>query len=277
MSGLSTGRVAIPASSPLTIDLHCHVLPGIDDGPKTIEDSLALARAASAGGTQILVATSHVCWSYHNNARTIRGLVTQLNARLVAEKVAVEVRAGAEIAMTRVADLDPRELSRLTLGGSDRYLLIEPPFTPMVSGIEMIVFDLQRQGFRVVLAHPERCPAFHRDRSILDALVAAGVLTSVTAGSLVGRFGRDVRRFALALVRDGLVHNVASDAHDHTRRPPGIATELEEAGLAPLKDWLTMAVPGAILAGTDIPPRPLVDVLVSRSGRPESRWRLPRR
>jgi protein-tyrosine phosphatase len=253
------------------VDLHCHVLPGIDDGPQTIEDSVALARAASAAGTQILVATSHVCWNYRNDARTIRRLVAELNARLAAEKVPVEVRAGAEIAMTRVGDLDPHELSRLSLGGSGRYLLVEPPFTPMVSGLEAVILDLQRQGYAVVLAHPERCPAFHRDRSILDALLGAGVFTSVTAGSLVGRFGRDVRRFAHELVIDGMVHNVASDAHNHTLRPPGIATELEEAGLTPLKDWLTIAVPGAILAGTDIPPRPAVDMPASRSG-----WRKSR-
>jgi protein-tyrosine phosphatase len=147
----------------------------------------------------------------------------------------------------------------------------------MASDIETVVFDLQRRGFRVVLAHPERCPAFHRDRRALDTLVGAGVLTSITAGSLVGRFGRDVRRFAFELVRDGMVHNVASDAHDHSRRPPGTASEIEEAGIAPLEDWLTIAVPQAILAGTDIPQRPQVDVLTSRGGRHKSRWRLPRR
>jgi protein-tyrosine phosphatase len=269
--------VRIPEYGPLVTDLHCHVLPGIDDGPETIEGSVALARAASAAGAQILVATSHVCWNYRNDARTIRRLVAELNARLAAEKVALEVRAGAEIAMTRVGDLAPQELSRLTLGGSGRYLLIEPPFTPMVSGLEAVILDLQRQGYRVVLAHPERCPAFHRDRSILNALVDAGVLTSVTAGSLVGRFGRDVRRFALDLVRDEMVHNVASDAHDHIRRPPGTATELDEAGLTPLAHWFTIAVPGAILSGTEIPPRPQVDVSASRSDRRTSRWRLPRR
>ena len=78
-----------------------------------------------------------------------------------------------------------------------------------------------RRGHHVVLAHPERCPAFHRDPSMLTSLVSAGALTSVTAGSLVGRFGDEVRRFALELVRDGMVHNVASDAHDDVRRPPG--------------------------------------------------------
>jgi protein-tyrosine phosphatase len=239
------------------IDLHCHVLPGIDDGPETLEDSLALARAAVAAGTRVLLATSHVSWGYDNDADTLERLVAELNARLAAEQIELEVLPGAEIAMTRVGDIEAGELERLTLG-SGKCLLIEPPFTPIVSGLDALIFDLQRRGYRVLLAHPERCQAFHRDRRMLDALVDAGVLTSITAGSLVGRFGRDVRRFALELVRDEMVHNVASDAHDTLRRPPGIAAEIAEAGLTALADWLTVQVPEAILAATDIPPRPLM-------------------
>ena len=89
-----------------------------------------------------------------------------------------------------------------------------------------MIAGLRARGHEVVLAHPERCPAFHRDLDALARLTASGVVCSITAGSLVGRFGRDVQRFALALVEAGLVHNVASDAHDATRRPPGLADEL---------------------------------------------------
>src|ERR1039457_237247 len=97
------------------IDLHCHVLPGIDDGPETIEGSLELARAAVATGTRVLLATPHVSWSYPNDAETIASLVDELNARLTAEGIALEVRAGAELAMTRVIDIAPAELLRLRL------------------------------------------------------------------------------------------------------------------------------------------------------------------
>lgn len=257
------------------IDMHCHIVPGIDDGPATIEDSLAVARAAAAAGTTVVIATPHVSWEYRNDAAMIAELVAEVNERLEQEGVALEVRAGAEIATTRAGDIEPEELARLTLGGGT-CLLIEPPFTPIVSGIDMLIFDLQRQGYRVLLAHPERCLAFHRDRTILDSLVGAGVLTSITAGSLVGRFGRDVRRFALQLVADELVHNVASDAHDAVRRPPGLAAELDEAGLAPLADWLTRAVPEAILSGADLPRRPFVD-LAPADGRWRSLWHAGRR
>ncbi len=239
------------------IDLHCHVLPGIDDGPETIAGSVALARAAAAAGTRTLVATPHVSWRYPNDADTVARLVDELSRRLAAEEVALELLPGAEIAMTRVVDIEPAQLPRLGLGGGP-WLLVEPPFTPVATGLDAVILDLQRRGHRILLAHPERCPALHRDPRMLGSLVRAGVLTSITAGSLVGRFGETVRRFALGLARDEMVHNVASDAHDHVNRPPGMSSELQQAGLGPLAEWLTQEVPAAILSGDEIPPRPAV-------------------
>lgn len=257
------------------IDLHCHVLPGIDDGPSTIADSLALARAAAEAGTRTLVATPHVSWEYPNRADTIARLVDELERMLGSQSTALVIRSGAEVAMTRVVDIAPHELSRLTLGGG-QWLLLEPPFTPVASGLDRVVADLQQRGHGVVLAHPERCPALHRDRPMLERLVESGVVTSVTAGSLGGKFGSVVRRFSLELVRDGLVHNVASDAHDALQRPPSIAAELERAGLGELTDWLTQAVPGAILDGGAIPPRPDIDISSAVPAR-RPRWLLGHR
>jgi protein-tyrosine phosphatase len=258
----------------LVIDLHCHVLPGIDDGPETIEESMALARAAAANCVGMIVATPHVSWRYPNDAATIAAGVEELNARLSAEGVELEVFPGAEIALTHLPELGREQLSRLALAGG-RWLLVEPPFTPIASGLDSLVLDLRQRGHGVVLAHPERCPAFHRDTQMLESLVDAGVLTSITAGSLVGRFGGGVRRFALKLLHSGLVHNVASDAHDHAHRPPGMAAELEQAGLGPLADWLTRAVPAAILTDREIPPRPAVALPEIETKR--SFWRPGRR
>src|ERR1700722_19185244 len=99
------------------IDLHTHVLPGIDDGPETIEGSVALARAAVAAGMRTLVATPHVSWTYPNDAATIAARVEELRARLDAEGIPLEIQAGAELAMTRLIDMPSKELSPLHLGG----------------------------------------------------------------------------------------------------------------------------------------------------------------
>ena len=253
------------------IDLHCHVLPGIDDGPETIDGSVALARAAAAAGTSTLVATPHVSWTYHNDADTIARLVDELSARLTAEEMALEVLSGAEIAITRLVDIDPAQLPRLGLGGGP-WLLVEPPFTPVANNLDPILLNLQQRGHQLLLAHPERCPAFHRDPRMLESLVHAGVLTSITAGSLVGHFGGEVRRFALELARAGMIHNVASDAHDLARRQPGISAELEQAGLGPLTEWLTQEVPAAILNGEQIPPRPAVTLDISMKSSRRRSW-----
>jgi protein-tyrosine phosphatase len=254
------------------IDLHSHVLPGIDDGPAAVEGSLALARAAVAQGTDTLVATPHVNSRYPNDADTIAGLVRHLAERLEAEGIALELLAGAEIAVTRVAEIEPSQLHRLALGGGP-WLLVEPPFTSVVAGLDSIVRDLLRRGHRVLLAHPERCPAFRRDPRMLESLVRDGVLTSITAGSLTGRFGSEVRRFARRLMEAEVVHNVASDAHDDSGRPPSIAEALQAAGVGPLGDWLTEEVPAAILAGDEIPPRPSLTFAAARP----RRWSWHRR
>lgn len=247
------------------------MLPGIDDGPRSIEESVALARAASAAGTDTIVATSHSSARYPNRPATIAGLVRELRERLLAENLPIDIRPGAEIAMTHAHELEPGELAEMRLGGGP-WLLLEPPFVPAALGLDRTVTTLQGEGHRIVLAHPERCPAFHRDLGLLRALVGDGVLTSITAGSLVGRFGKEVKRFAAQLVAEGLVHNVASDAHDPHRRPPGITAELEQSGLSALAEWLTREVPEAILLGREIPPRPQTEV-AARKDRRRLIWR----
>ena len=253
------------------IDLHCHILPGIDDGPPRIEDSLELARTAAAAGVRTIVATPHVSWHYSNDAATIAHLTAELNGHLRSRDVALEVLTGGEIAMTYAIELAREQISAFGLGGGS-WLLVEPPFTPVASNLDGIILNLQSMGHNILLAHPERCPAFHRNPKMLGSLVQGGVLTSITAGALIGRFGGEVRRFALGLAHEQMIHNVASDAHDCARRPPGIARELEQAGLGELSGWLTEEVPGAILAGQPIPARPHV---IDTPSRPvhKSWWR----
>ncbi|HTR72266.1 MAG TPA: CpsB/CapC family capsule biosynthesis tyrosine phosphatase, partial [Solirubrobacteraceae bacterium] len=228
---------------------------GIDDGPETIEGSLALARAARAAGIETIVATPHVSRAYPNEAATIGRLVEEMEARFAAEGLSLGLRSGAEIAIGMVDGIAPEELSELALGDGP-WLLIECPFTSLASGVDLLLLRLQSKGHKVVLAHPERSPFFHRETKLLGSLVKSGVLTSITAGSLTGRFGKQVQRFGRSLLEEGLVHNVASDAHDSSNRPPGIRAELQDSGFGDLVDWLAQEVPSAILAGEAIPKRP---------------------
>jgi protein-tyrosine phosphatase len=239
------------------IDLHCHVLPGVDDGPQTLGDTLDLCRAAVAAGTRTVVATPHVSWDWPGvTSHVVREGVQRVNGALRDEGIELEVLAGAEIAMTRAGDLTDEELTALRLGGGP-YLLVECPHSPASAGFEAILASLTERGHRILLAHPERCPAFHRDEPLLRSFVEAGMLTSLTAGAFTGRFGRDVERFARRLLDGELVHDIASDGHGAgMRRPPTIAPELEEAGFGERADWHARAVPRAILDGTPLPPAP---------------------
>ena len=216
-----------------------------------------MARVAAAAGTRVLVATPHVNPRFENRAARIEPLVAELNRRIRDEGLELEVRAGAEVALLSAAALDEEELRRLRLGGGP-WLLVEPPTADVEHEVRALVAGLLDQGHRVLLAHPERCPAIRRDPGVLASLVGDGVLASVTASSLRGHFGEDVARFALELLRSDLVHNVASDAHHHELRPPTMLDELDLAGLAPLAEWLTVRVPRAILDGAEIPQRPLI-------------------
>jgi protein-tyrosine phosphatase len=243
------------------IDLHTHVLPGIDDGPATVEESIALARVAAEEGTTTLVATPHVTWDLPaNDAARITAGVEALRGALDDAGVEIEIRTGGELAITRAHELGDEELRALRLGGGD-WLLAECPLSTVAAGFDAALHAIAARGHRIVLAHPERSPALHRDPELLHRLVGAGMVTSVTAGAFLGRFGSTVKRYALWMLEEDLVHSVASDAHNATRRPPGlregIAAASEELdGVSERAEWLTVSVPRAILDGGPIPDAP---------------------
>jgi protein-tyrosine phosphatase len=241
------------------IDLHSHILPGLDDGPASLAGSCDLARAAVAAGTRTMVATPHVGPPHGADPAEIGPATAAFAEQLDERRIPLRVLPGAEISTERAAELDAGELAPLGLGGS-RWLLIEPPFSGPVA-LEPLVLDLQSSGFGVVLAHPERCPGLRRDPAQLERLLELGALTSVTAGSLSGRFGGPVQAFALMLLESGWVHNVASDAHDARRRPPGVDDGLASAGRAlrgieGLRPYLVEDLPAALLSGGTPPASP---------------------
>ena len=242
------------------IDLHPHVLSGIDDGPPGLEGSVELARAAEAAGTTTLVATPHVTWDTPNTAAIVADGVATTQRALDEAGVDVRVRQGAELGISRAAELPDDELAGFRLGGGE-WLLAECPLSPAAAGFEAILQHLQARGHRILLAHPERCPALQRAPDKLRQMLAGGMACQITAGSLTGVFGSTVRRFTSDLLEEGMVHAVASDAHDAVRRPPGMAEALHAAdeelpGLLDHAGWLTVEVPGAILDGGPLPRRP---------------------
>jgi protein-tyrosine phosphatase len=242
------------------IDLHAHVLPGIDDGPPDLDAALALLSAMAEGGVRTVVATPHVSELYPNGPEEIRAALATVRQAVTARGLEIEVLAGAEVTIEAACALPDEELRALCLAGGPS-LLVESPLSPSAGDFDPLLASLRERGFSLVLAHPERSPAFQREpRRLLD-LVAAGDLCSVTAGAMSGRFGRTARRFTIDLLREGFVHDVASDAHDLAGRPPGLlagfaALESELPGIAAHARWHTEEVPAAILAGRRPPPGP---------------------
>src|SRR4051812_13009139 len=169
------------------IDLHSHLLPGIDDGPPDIDGSVAMAERALREGIDTVVATPHVNSRYRNDPETIAGALARVRSVLADEQLALEVLPGAEIAVNYLAESDTSGIGELSLGGGE-WLLIEPPFATVATNLVTTVQGLIWDGHRVELAHPERCPAIHRDPTIVERLADDGVLMSLTAGSLTGRF-----------------------------------------------------------------------------------------
>lgn len=237
------------------IDLHCHLLPGIDDGPPTLEAALDEARVHVAAGVRDVVCTPHVSHGHRNTAAQIGEATVALQSALDEAGIALRVLPGAEVSLSRAIELDDTELAALHLAGSE-WLLLEPPLGSEVPRLAQMVAGIQSRGHRVLVAHPERCSAFHRDPKLLGELVRAGATAQVTAGSLSGQFGNTVKKVATGMVEADLIHVVASDAHDAVKRPPGLAGPLQEAGLEGLTDWACQQVPVALLAGEALPPRP---------------------
>jgi protein-tyrosine phosphatase len=238
------------------IDLHCHVLPGIDDGPATVEKALELARRAQADGIETIAATPHVDANHpHNRGASIRAAIAELQPQLEAAGIAITLVPGGEVDALTAVELSDEQLRDLHLGGGP-YLLLECPLSPLAAPAFLpSARALARRGHEILLAHPERSPLFLREPDRLDELVEEGMLAQVTASSLSGQYGRTVRAFAHEALNRRVLHVAASDGHG-ANRPATIHHELTEAGIdEDTIAWLTRQMPAAILAGA-LPPAP---------------------
>jgi len=207
------------------IDVHCHILPGIDDdGPPRLEDVLAMARIAVADGIEKIVATPHVKETIHPPER-ILALVTSFNAALVQNGIPLEIFAGAEVG----AMLNTSLLRAYTLNGTD-YVLLEFPHSHLPQNAPEIVFNAVLDGLIPIVPHPERNPSVMRRPELVADLVEAGALVQVTAGSLVGGFGPEAKVCACYLLEKNLVHFLATDAHSPTWRQPLLSQGVKAAG-----------------------------------------------
>lgn len=233
------------------IDLHCHLLPALDDGPADLSGALQLAQAQARAGVSTVAATPHVSPRIPNDSARVERAVLELRTAIRAAGIPLALLAGAEVDLEQALALPDDELARLTLGDSD-CLLLEAPLTALAP-LEEGVATLQGRGFAILLAHPERAPMLQRDPDCVERLVRAGVRTQITSGGLGGQFGGVVRRFAARLVDAGLAHTLASDAHDVVRRPPGLRAPLEAAGLGDHASLLCERHPAMLLAGEQLP------------------------
>ena len=201
------------------IDLHCHILPGIDDGAADGSVALAMARAAAADGITIVACTPHILPGlYHNTGPQIRQAVAQLQHTLDQEGIPLRLVAGADnhVVPDFVASLRSGRL--LTLGDT-RYVLVEPPHHVVPPRLEEFFFNLTASGYVPILTHPERLTWLKSHYSTVCRLGEAGAWMQVTAGSLAGAFGRNAQYWAERMLDEGRVHILATDAHDLERRP----------------------------------------------------------
>ncbi|GBF73581.1 hypothetical protein PA598K_01883 [Paenibacillus sp. 598K] len=200
------------------IDIHTHILPGIDDGAADWEASLALARAAAAEGITTIVATPHhASSSWRNPASVVRPLVDELQTRLDAERIPLRILPGQEIRVHGDL-LDAWERGELLTLGDSSYILVEMPFTEIPAGMADLLHELRVMGLRPIIPHPERSAPIMKQPQRLAELVEAGAYSQVTAASLLGGFGKRCQESAWTLCRQGLVHLVSSDAHHAERR-----------------------------------------------------------
>jgi len=204
------------------IDIHCHILAGVDDGPDTVEQSLAMAKAFVAGGVGHVFATPHhiagTAWALP--AKQIQQQVIELQSVFQEHGIPLILHPGMEIALHQHLAKELEKNILLPLGTSNCYLL-EPPFQTFRDDLLNTVLSFKDSGKDVILAHPERIPFFQQKVSSLIRLVEQGVMIQVNIGSLLGKFGKKTKKTALYLSKHDNIHFVASDAHGpDDRRPP---------------------------------------------------------
>jgi protein-tyrosine phosphatase len=213
---------------PRCVDVHCHCLPGLDDGPDSLDDAVALCRELVRDGFTTVVATPHQLGLFDrlNSAARIRQTTEHLAAELDRLGIPLELLPGSEVRVDErlLKLLDAGDIG--TIANANKHLLLELPYELYVDPLPLIGV-LRQRGIQAIMSHPERHRYLGGSLDIPRAWIEGGAILQVTASSLLGDFGRSAYRYAWALVQAGLVSLVATDAHDATRRPPRMTAALE--------------------------------------------------
>jgi len=205
------------------IDLHSHILPGIDDGASDLSVALEMARASVADGVTVMACTPHILPGlYHNTGPQIRQATLDLQQALDREGIPLRLVTGADVHMVPDLVAGLRSGRLLSLADS-RYVLVEPPHHVAPVKLEDFFFNLVVTGYVPVLTHPERLSWIEAQYPTMQRLVRGGVWMQITAGSLDGSFGRTAQYWANRMLDEGYVHILATDAHDTGRRPPTLS------------------------------------------------------
>jgi protein-tyrosine phosphatase len=245
-----------PSVSEPFVDIHCHIVPGLDDGSASPDESLAMARTAVTDGIAAIVATPHQLGNHREcRGAQIRERVARLQRQLDEQGVPLRVLPGADVRvepdMIRLAQSG----EVVTLADRGRHLLLELPHE-LYLPLDRLLSQLTRAGLVGILSHPERNEGILRKPEVLEPLVDSGCLMQVTAGSLVGTFGGQVQRLSETLIERGLVHFVATDAHGARSRRPLMRRAFERvvalADLATARE-LCCTNPVCVVEGRDVP------------------------
>lgn len=239
------------------IDLHCHILPNIDDGSRSLEESLSMAKRAVEDGIQTIVATPHTLNGvYSNSVPEVVSRVAELQGAFQENGIDLRLCPGADVHLSfkMLEKIERGDAGTINDKGS--YLLLEIPFQNIPTGIKEEIFALKLNGITPIITHPERHPFVHHNPGILREFVELGALCQITAMSVTGEFGKAVRKCSEALIRQRLIHVIASDAHSSDARPPVLSQAVEAAaeimGNYEEAERMVESLPAAILSGEKV-------------------------
>lgn len=239
------------------IDLHCHILPGLDDGARDLEESLAMAAMAVKDGVKTIVATPHTLDGLYMTSRSaVERAVEAFTLALAASRIELRILPGADTHLAPGMVQKVKAGEAMTVNDTGKYLLLELPPQTIPAQIRDEIFALKLNGITPIITHPERHPAVQRDLKTLKDLISMGALCQVTAMSIAGEFGPHVEASARAMLEQRLVHVIASDAHSSQSRPPILSKAVEAAaeilGSDEEAEAMVTRIPEAIIAGNPI-------------------------